>query len=82
MQNRDRVDYQVFPRLAAFAEVVWSALPAPADRDFAEFDARMSAHYARLDALGVDYRRPEGPLPRQQRPGVLGRPIEGAPPVV
>ncbi|MFI7238497.1 beta-N-acetylhexosaminidase [Streptomyces cyaneofuscatus] len=82
MQNRSRVDYQVFPRLAAFAEVAWSSLPAPADRDFTGFEERMTAHYARLDALGVDYRRPGGPLPWQRRPGVLGRPIEGAPPVV
>ncbi|MFF2436261.1 beta-N-acetylhexosaminidase [Streptomyces sp. NPDC058107] len=82
MQNRSRVDYQVFPRLAAFAEVAWSALPAPADRDFADFERRMAAHYARLDALGVEYRPPGGPLPWQRRPGVLGRPIEGAPPNV
>ncbi|MFF3732639.1 beta-N-acetylhexosaminidase [Streptomyces sp. NPDC002476] len=82
MQNRARVDYQVFPRLAAFAEVAWSPLPASADRDFAAFERRMTAHYARLDALGVDYRPPSGPLPRQQRPGVLGRPLEGPPPNV
>ncbi|MFJ9803579.1 beta-N-acetylhexosaminidase [Streptomyces wuyuanensis] len=82
MQDRARVDYQVFPRLAAFAETAWSALPAPADRDFADFERRMSVHYARLDALGVDYRPPGGPLPWQRRPGVLGRPIEGAPPNV
>lgn len=82
MQNRARVDYQVFPRLAAFAEVAWSRLPAPGERDFADFERRMGTHYARLDALGVDYRPPGGPLPRQRRPGVLGRPIEGAPPNV
>lgn len=82
MQNRARVDYQVFPRLAAFAEVAWSALPAPADRDFADFERRMATHYARLDALGVDYRPQDGPLPWQRRPGVLGRPIEGTPPNV
>ncbi len=81
-QDRSRVDYQVFPRLAAFAEVVWSCRPAPEERDFAGFEARMAAHYPRLDALGVDYRPPGGPLPRQRRPGVLGRPIEGAPPNV
>ncbi|WP_030609406.1 beta-N-acetylhexosaminidase [Streptomyces sclerotialus] len=80
MQNRARVDYQVFPRLAAFAEVAWSPLPAPAARDYPGFEARMTAHYARLDALGVDYRPPGGPLPRQRRPGVPGRPIDGAPP--
>ncbi|MBT2427145.1 beta-N-acetylhexosaminidase [Streptomyces sp. ISL-112] len=82
MQNRSRVDYQVFPRLAAFAEVAWTALPPPSDRDFTGFEERMTAHYARLDALGVDYRRPGGPLPWQRRPSILGRPIEGAPPVV
>ncbi|MEU5478979.1 beta-N-acetylhexosaminidase [Streptomyces mirabilis] len=82
MEDPARVDYQTFPRLAAFAEVAWSALPAPAERDFADFERRMAAHYGRLDALGVAYRPPTGPLPWQRRPGVLGRPIEGAPPNV
>ncbi|MFE4694275.1 beta-N-acetylhexosaminidase [Streptomyces sp. NPDC056749] len=82
MQNRQRVDYQVFPRLAAFAEVAWSRLPASGERDFAGFEGRMETHYARLDALGVDYRPPAGPLPWQRRPGILGRPIEGPPPIV
>ncbi|MEX2981317.1 beta-N-acetylhexosaminidase [Streptomyces sp. C36] len=83
MENQQRVDYQAFPRLAAFAEAVWSDLPPPAVRDYAGFERRMTAaHYARLDALGVDYRPPGGPRPWQRRPGVLGRPIEGAPPIV
>ncbi|QFQ97760.1 beta-N-acetylhexosaminidase [Streptomyces phaeolivaceus] len=82
MEDPARVDYQTFPRLAAFAEVAWSGLPAPAERDFADFARRMTAHYARLDALGVGYRPPSGPRPWQRRPGVLGRPIEGAPPNV
>ncbi|MEU0410418.1 beta-N-acetylhexosaminidase [Streptomyces griseorubiginosus] len=80
MEDHARVDYQAFPRLVAFAEVAWSALPAPAERDFADFERRMTAHYGRLDALGAGYRPPTGPLPWQKRPGVLGRPIEGAPP--
>ncbi|TJZ56169.1 beta-N-acetylhexosaminidase [Streptomyces piniterrae] len=82
MDSQQRVDYQVFPRLAAFAEVAWSRLPPPADRDHQDFGRRMTAHYARLDALGVDYRPPGGPHPWQRRPGVLGRPIDGAPPNV
>ncbi|MBD9735654.1 beta-N-acetylhexosaminidase, partial [Streptomyces sp. H28] len=81
MEDQARVDYQAFPRLAALAEVAWSALPAPAERDFADFERRMTAHYRRLDALGVAYRPPTGPLPWQKRPGVLGRPIDGAPPI-
>jgi hexosaminidase len=80
LEDHARVDYQAFPRLAAFAEVAWSALPAPAERDFADFERRMTAHYARLDALGVAYRPPGGPKPWQRRPGILGRPIDGAPP--
>ncbi|MGY3202009.1 beta-N-acetylhexosaminidase [Streptomyces sp. TE5632] len=79
-ENPERVDYQVFPRLAALAEVAWSALPAPAERDFADFERRMTAHCRRLDALGVAYRPPTGPLPWQRRPGVLGRPLDGPPP--
>lgn len=50
--------------------------------DHQDFTRRMPVHYARLDALGVGYRPPGGPLPWQKRPGVLGRPIDGAPPNV
>ncbi|GLX18257.1 beta-N-acetylhexosaminidase [Streptomyces lavendulae] len=82
MENQSRVDYQVFPRLAAFAETVWSRLPEPESRDWAGFEARAAAHLARLDALGVDYRPLAGPLPWQRRPGGVGRPLEGAPPIV
>ncbi|MFD3586492.1 beta-N-acetylhexosaminidase [Streptomyces sp. NPDC058683] len=80
MEDHARVDYQAFPRLAAFAEVAWSALPAPGQRDFAGFEHRMAAHFRRLDALGVAYRPPAGPLPWQRRPGVPGRPLDGPPP--
>ncbi|MGW7300721.1 beta-N-acetylhexosaminidase [Streptomyces sp. NPDC054829] len=80
MEDPARVDYQVFPRLSAFAEVAWSHLPAPREREFIGFQRRMVAHYARLDALGVAYRPPAGPHPWQRRPGVLGRPLEGPPP--
>ncbi|WP_330458115.1 beta-N-acetylhexosaminidase [Streptomyces sp. NBC_00820] len=80
LEDAARVDYQAFPRLAAFAEVAWSRLPAPPERDFADFERRMAVHYRRLDALGVAYRPPAGPRPWQRRPGVPGRPIEGPPP--
>lgn len=83
MDDARDVDYRAFPRLAAFAEVAWSALPRdPAARDWAGFERRMATHYARLDALGVEYRAPDGPHPWQRRPGVLGRPLDGPPPAV
>ncbi|MGP4112257.1 beta-N-acetylhexosaminidase [Streptomyces sp. 4N509B] len=81
MDSARVVDYMAFPRLAAFAEVAWRPLPPPAERDVADFERRMgAAHYARLDALGVEYRPPSGPRPWQRRPGVAGRPQEGPPP--
>ncbi|MFD7729719.1 beta-N-acetylhexosaminidase [Kitasatospora phosalacinea] len=74
------VDYKAFPRLAAFAEVAWSDLPRdPAARDWAGFERRMAAHYPRLDALGIEYRHPEGPRPWQRKPGIVGRPLDGPP---
>ncbi|GAB2885260.1 beta-N-acetylhexosaminidase [Streptomyces mayteni] len=81
MDSARAVDYLAFPRLAAFAEIAWRPLPPSADRDFADFAHRMdSAHHARLDALGVEYRPPSGPRPWQRRPGVPGRPRPGRPP--
>jgi hexosaminidase len=50
------VDPQMFPRLCALAEALWS--PAKS-KDFADFSARLNKHYPRLDALGVDYHKPE-----------------------
>lgn len=77
------IDYRLFPRLAAFAEVAWSRLPAdPGERDVAGFQRRLETHLARLDAMGVEYRPPTGPHPWQRWPGVVGRPIEGPPPLL
>ncbi|MBU0616882.1 MAG: family 20 glycosylhydrolase, partial [Planctomycetes bacterium] len=47
-----RVDWQVFPRLCALAEVGWSP---KGKRDWKDFQKRLKAHYPRLDALGVTY---------------------------
>ncbi|MFI6928129.1 beta-N-acetylhexosaminidase [Nonomuraea spiralis] len=66
------VDYMAFPRLAAFAETVWSG----PERDLDDFRRRLAAHLERLDAIGVEYRRESGPLPWQRRPGVPGMPAE------
>jgi len=71
MDSARAIDYQAFPRLSAFAETVWCT----GERDFAGFSERLPAHLRRLDAIGVEYRRPGGPLPWQTRPGVRGRPV-------
>ncbi|WP_308798974.1 beta-N-acetylhexosaminidase [Streptomyces sp. UH6] len=70
VEDGRRADYQLFPRLAAFAEVAWSS-------GRRGFPARLDTHLSRLDALGVEYRPLTGPHPWQQRPGLLGRPLPG-----
>ncbi|QIK71556.1 beta-N-acetylhexosaminidase [Propioniciclava coleopterorum] len=55
------VEYLVWPRLAAVAQVGWSG---PADPD--AFEPVLAAHLARLDARGVNHRPLSGPLPWQR----------------
>ena len=65
-----RVHYAAFPRLCALAENLWSPSQA---RDYPDFVRRLTdSHFARLDAMGVEYRPLGGPLPWQRRPGVVG----------
>ncbi|QTX03605.1 beta-N-acetylhexosaminidase [Agromyces archimandritae] len=68
LDTRERLDYAVFPRLGAFAEVAWNGRPAEGFAD------RLPDYLAWLGEQGVDYRPPAGPRPDQQRPGVPGMP--------
>jgi hexosaminidase len=68
IQNPKQVEYMAFPRLAAFAEVVWTARER---RDFTDFSARLATHLRRLDALDVAYRPLDGP--RWPRPAGAAR---------
>jgi hexosaminidase len=47
------VEYMVFPRLSALAEVAWTPRE---QRDFSDFSARLSKHLRRLSVLDVNYR--------------------------
>ncbi|MFV0126397.1 beta-N-acetylhexosaminidase [Streptomyces sp. HMX112] len=64
------IDYYVFPRLCAIAEALWTSAP----RDFDDFQGRLAFHLPRLEAVGVEYRQADGPMPWQTRPGVEGKP--------
>jgi len=55
MPSLKHVEYMVFPRLCALAEVVWSPKPA---RDWENFARRLQLHYVRLEQFGVNYRHP------------------------
>jgi len=74
MDSARVVDYFAFPRLCAVAEALWST----GERDFGEFNDRLTRHLQRLDAIGVEYRPPGGPRPWQTRPGIAGRPMSPA----
>ncbi|MDF1488243.1 beta-N-acetylhexosaminidase [Tessaracoccus caeni] len=67
-----RTDYAAYPRLCAFAEVVWTP---KREREWDDFRARLGTHLTRLDASGVEYRPLDGPKPWQRRPGVPGYPL-------
>jgi hexosaminidase len=52
MKTPAYVEYMVWPRAIALAEVAWT----PTDKkDFADFSKRMEIHKKRLDYLGVNY---------------------------
>jgi hexosaminidase len=70
------LEYMIFPRACALADVAWSGAPVPP----AEAGGRLAAHLARLDAAGLEYRPLDGPRPGQQggtgaRRHRLGAPI-------
>lgn len=72
LPTRDRVDFAMFPRLAAVAERLWEGGDP---RPFADFGRRLPTHLRRLAGLGVRYRPLDGPTPIQRRPGVPGKPL-------
>jgi hexosaminidase len=74
LDSARRLDYAAFPRLAAFADVVWTGEPVD-QRDTDAFLERLERdHLPRLAAFGVEFRPSTGPHPWQTRPGVAGFP--------
>ncbi|HEU4516903.1 MAG TPA: family 20 glycosylhydrolase, partial [Steroidobacteraceae bacterium] len=72
MRLPGRVEHQAFPRAAALAEATWS----PAEgRDWASFQARLGAQFARYRRLGIGYAdaafAPAFALAASPSPGVL-----------
>jgi hexosaminidase len=67
------LEYMVFPRACALAEVAWAGGPAawshgpgPASDAGPALRDRVAAHLGRLDAAGVEYRPLDGPHPWQE----------------
>jgi len=53
ISNANHLQYMIFPRLCALAEIAWT-MPQRLDKN--DFLKRMSAQYARLDAEKINYR--------------------------
>jgi hexosaminidase len=69
------LEYMIFPRACALADVAWSGAPVPPG----EAGARLAAHLRRLDAAGLEYRPLSGPRPGQQGGTGARRHRPGAP---
>lgn len=54
IKNTYKVEYMVFPRLAALSEVLWS--PA-ASRDYKNFEKRLPVIFKRYELWGINYSR-------------------------
>ncbi len=55
MKTFPHIQYMTYPRACALAEIAWSP---EADRSYAEFHGRLLTHLKRLDAAGINYRKP------------------------
>ena len=55
MTTTDYVEYMVFPRALALAEVTWSPRSR---RDWTSFTTRLQTHFQRLADIGISYRIP------------------------
>lgn len=56
MKTPEYIEYMVYPRACALAEVVWTPKEK---KDFDDFSNRMEKHFKRLDALNVNARNKE-----------------------
>ncbi len=50
----EQAEYMAYPRLCALSEVVWSAKDR---RDWKDFSGRLKVHFARLEAMKVNFAR-------------------------
>lgn len=50
--NRERLHFQVFPRLCAYAETFWTPKE---EKDFRDFNQRLQVHAQRLSHMGILY---------------------------
>ncbi len=65
--NEKHAEYMIAPRISALAEILWTP---PERLSWDDFQDRMLVQYARYDADGINYRKPDGVLIRAVSGGV------------
>lgn len=56
IENTNKLEYMVFPRLIALSERAWSK-----EKDYDDFMARLSEYFNYLDSLGINYAKDYNP---------------------
>lgn len=69
----DRVEWMLYPRICALAEVLWSV---PASRDWDDFYQRITAYYPVMKTLGINYYEDDAMnekefVPSQEKPALV-----------
>lgn len=70
IETADNVDYMVWPRAAALAEVVWTPLPL---KNYDDFSRRLTTHFERLANLNVAFARTFFDVSLSAKPTVDGK---------
>ena len=60
MYNTDLMEYRMYPRMLALAEIGWSPLNR---KDYKDFERRLDNAYVRLDAHNINYHIPQPEQP-------------------
>ena len=55
IQNEQRLDYMLFPRIAALAEAAWTK---ESNKNFSEFEIRLRNHFSLYSQQGINYYNP------------------------
>lgn len=59
IRSKDRLEYVLFPRIAALAETAWAS--DTAGKDYTEFKKRLNGHLALYQQLGMKFYNPSQP---------------------
>lgn len=61
MYTTDLMEYRIYPRILALAEIAWTT---PENKDFKDFDRRINNALVRLDGHGINYHIPQPEQPK------------------